>query len=302
MQFRSNGKLLLTAEYLVVDGATALSLPTRYGQRLAVFNLDEPNLVWESYDHQENQWFSATFDQDLNIVKTSSTEKAEYLLDVLEVAEDLNGIQDFTTGVHVNAQLEFPTNWGLGSSSTLISNVAQWFKIDPFDLHREVSNGSGYDIASAHHNSPILFSNKDGFKVEEVNFNPVFQDQMYFVHLNRKQNSFQEVERYTELKKNLNLEECVATISDLTREIANSNSLDAFNNCIDRHETFLSHILQRETIGNELFLDYQLGSIKSLGAWGGDFILATGDKNVPAYFKGKGYETVVPYSEMILNA
>ncbi len=34
--FRSNGKLLLTAEYLVLDGARAIALPTKLGQSLTV--------------------------------------------------------------------------------------------------------------------------------------------------------------------------------------------------------------------------------------------------------------------------
>ena len=38
--FYSNGKLLITGEYLVLDGAKALALPTKYGQYLTVEFLD----------------------------------------------------------------------------------------------------------------------------------------------------------------------------------------------------------------------------------------------------------------------
>jgi len=34
--YRSNGKLLLTGEYVVLDGALSLALPTTLGQRLTV--------------------------------------------------------------------------------------------------------------------------------------------------------------------------------------------------------------------------------------------------------------------------
>jgi mevalonate kinase len=34
--FYSNGKLLITGEYLVLDGATAFALPTKIGQNLIV--------------------------------------------------------------------------------------------------------------------------------------------------------------------------------------------------------------------------------------------------------------------------
>ena len=34
--YYSNGKLLLTGEYVVLDGAEALAVPTRFGQNLTV--------------------------------------------------------------------------------------------------------------------------------------------------------------------------------------------------------------------------------------------------------------------------
>lgn len=56
--FRSNGKLLLTGEYLVLDGAIALAVPTRFGQKMAVttsMNTDTVSrLEWESYDEKGN--------------------------------------------------------------------------------------------------------------------------------------------------------------------------------------------------------------------------------------------------------
>ena len=35
-EFRANGKLLLSGEYFVLDGALSLGLPTRLGQRMTV--------------------------------------------------------------------------------------------------------------------------------------------------------------------------------------------------------------------------------------------------------------------------
>ena len=48
-----------------------------------------------------------------------------------------------------------------------------------------------------------------------------------------------------------------------------------------------------------LFPDY-FGTLKSLGAWGGDFILATGNKDTSQYFIDKGYATILKYSDMVL--
>ena len=49
-EFYSNGKLLLTAEYLVLDGAQALALPTQLGQKLIVTDGKEDILHWKSLD------------------------------------------------------------------------------------------------------------------------------------------------------------------------------------------------------------------------------------------------------------
>ena len=68
---------------------------------------------------------------------------------------------------------------------------------------------------------------------------------------------------------------------------------------IDEHEQIISNIIQLETVKERLFSDYD-GSIKSLGAWGGDFILATGTPNTINYFKDKGYTTILKYKEMVL--
>ena len=74
--------------------------------------------------------------------------------------------------------------------------------------------------------------------------------------------------------------------------------LSQFDKLIKKHEVILSEILGVPTVKERLFPDYK-GAIKSLGAWGGDFILATGNKTTPDYFKEKGYATVLPYSKMI---
>ena len=36
MKYKSNGKILLTSEYLVLDGAQALALPSKFSQSLEV--------------------------------------------------------------------------------------------------------------------------------------------------------------------------------------------------------------------------------------------------------------------------
>ena len=69
--FHAHGKLLLTAEYFVLDGATALALPVRLGQKLEIGNrrftpvnweIGKLGFHWRSLDEQGACWFEAKFD------------------------------------------------------------------------------------------------------------------------------------------------------------------------------------------------------------------------------------------------
>ena len=77
------------------------------------------------------------------------------------------------------------------------------------------------------------------------------------------------------------------------------NSLSEFRNLIEEHEQIISSIIQLRPVKERLFSDYD-GAIKSLGAWGGDFVLATGNQNSIDYFTKKGYSTILSYSDMVL--
>ncbi len=56
-------------------------------------------------------------------------------------------------------------------------------------------------------------------------------------------------------------------------------------------KSILGHCYNNQPLKEALFSDYD-GAIKSLGAWGGDFFLATGNSNSINYFKTKGYTTI----------
>ena len=299
-EFYSNGKLLITGEYAVLDGAKSLALPTKYGQSLIIIETESKEIVWKSLDEKGSIWFEAYYNlESMTEISSSNSQISTTLLKILIEAQKLN--PHFLTdglGFTIESKLTFPKNWGLGSSSTLINNIAQWANINPYQLLESTFGGSGYDIACAQHNTPIIYQleNKKP-SVEEVDFNPDFKDQLFFIHLNKKQNSREGISQYRQL--NFNAEELVNSIGDITSKMVSCHDLVTFETLMDQHETILSKTLKTPTVKKSLFDNYT-GTIKSLGAWGGDFILATGDKTSMAYFKQKGYNTIIPYSEMIL--
>ncbi|MDF1516322.1 MAG: GYDIA family GHMP kinase [Lutibacter sp.] len=304
----SNGKLLLTGEYFVLDGAKSLAVPTKYGQDLSIESIQEPQLIWQSFAENEECWLEAIFDlPKLRLANATFDANedggkdtiAENLHKILKETQKLNpAFLNSEKGFLVKTNLNFPRNWGLGSSSTLINNIANWAKVNPYKLLENTFGGSGYDIACAQHNLPILFTkNHSEIIDEEVNFNPNFMDQLYFVHLNKKQNSREGIERYKKMKGNLTSE--IKQISELSDAFLTCENLTDFEKLIKAHEQIVSKTIQLEPIQVEIFSDY-FGQTKSLGAWGGDFILATGNEDSPYYFNKKGFSTVIPYQKMVL--
>ncbi|PCH77281.1 MAG: GHMP kinase [Flavobacteriaceae bacterium] len=309
-RYYSHGKLLLTGEYVVLDGAKALALPTRFGQDLVIQKLKEPVLLWESYDHQGNCWLKATFELPKMRIVSADFESeedggkdrlAERLWEILQAARELNPtFLNSTQGYLVKTTLEFSQDWGLGSSSTLINNVAEWAQVSPFELLENTFGGSGYDIASAQNDAAIVYKrNGSNPLVEMVDFNPSFQENLYFVHLNVKQNSRAGIRRYQQYKEGA-LIQVFQEINAITKAMISVNKLEGFEKLLKEHEAIIGQVIKNKPVQELLFSDY-FGQTKSLGAWGGDFIIATGNEKTPAYFKNKGFETVVSYKDMILK-
>ena len=298
--FYSNGKLLITAEYLVLNGAKALALPTKCGQSLTVEHNPEPILNWQSFNDKKELWFEARFYYRNDLLYSEvENEFTNRLASILNAAKSLNpDFLDQQAGYTVKTHLDFPTNWGLGTSSTLINNIANWAKINPYKLLELTFGGSGYDIACASNNIPITYQLDHKIPVvKPVIFKPEFTKHIYFVYLNQKQNSREGIAQY---KSNTSDQsDAIKTISKITSELIHCQDLDSFNTLIDAHENSISNIIKLQTVKEALFPDFA-GSIKSLGAWGGDFVLATSVKNPKPYFNKKGYHTILPYQDMIL--
>lgn len=309
MNFYSNGKLLLTGEYVVLDGAKALAIPTSFGQEMQVLSHDLPEIHWKSLDEKNEVWFNCVISNiNFEIIKVDFSEhKKDEIQQIinrlqtifLEIRKLNTSFLNDNKGVSILTKLNFPRNWGLGSSSTLINNLANWAKVDPYKLLKNTFGGSGYDIACAQYNKPILYQliNHKSL-VLEVDFNPIFKDQLFFIHLNKKQNSRKAIELYHKNKKNWYSE--IDEISAISSAMLTVTSLKSFEILLKQHEQIIAKITGQEPVKQQLFSNY-FGEIKSLGAWGGDFILATGNENTPTYFLNKGYKTIVPYEQMILT-
>jgi hypothetical protein len=95
------------------------------------------------------------------------------------------------------------------------------------------------------------------------------------------------------------LEANLTIINEITLAVLNSNSMAEFSTLLNKHEGIMSSILELPLVKEGLFADFD-GSIKSLGAWGGDFVMVVSKNNPTSYFENKGFKTIVPYKDMIL--
>ncbi|HUW05508.1 MAG TPA: GYDIA family GHMP kinase [Williamwhitmania sp.] len=302
-KLRANAKLLLTGEYLVLLGAKAIALPLRFGQELTTRKGDNQYISWDSEDIN-GCWFSATFNGQGEAIEGSSREASRFVSTILRETELLSpGFLARLTGQKVIVTADFDLSWGLGSSSSLISLVAQLADVDPFMLHRRVSAGSGYDVIAAQQSCPFMFHLADGSSEHSpVALPSFFNKHLFFAYLGKKQETATNVSQF--LSTSTTVEPIlVNTISDISLRIPHVASVGELCQLVEQHEKVISKILGTDSIKKASFPDFN-GCTKSLGTWGGDFALFCSEEPesyVRAYIEGKGLSPLFRFDEIVLK-
>lgn len=325
LQYRSHGKFLLTGEYLVLKGALALAVPLKLGQSIEVVELDSDDnrLSWEAWQ-PEGRWFVADFERScLDRFSTDQPSFALRLAHILNAVKKLNPKAFEGRDLKITTRLDFHREWGLGSSSTLVANLARWADVDPYELLKLTFGGSGYDIACATADGPIYYQIKTDVPapavaesvvpeqgrsiegpppmVKPIDFQPPFAEHLFFVYQGQKQSSSKEVKAFLEKTKPVDLQNDIKAVSEISRSMVHCQSLDEFGLLMQCHERIIARCIVQEPV-QKRFPDFE-GVLKSLGAWGGDFILAAtewSENQVKAYFQEQGLDVVFGYKEMVL--
>lgn len=303
---RANGKFLITGEYFVLDGAKAFAVPLKYGQDLKVYDQDESVLTWHSLNDKGEKWMSAEFDlNSLTLLDLSGDVQAAHKLEeIFQFIKVLNPsfLSNTQTGLFCEIRADFDLNWGLGSSSTFIWLLAKWAGIDAYKLQFECFGGSGYDIACAGATSPIVYQKWPQPHFHKVAFQPAFSDSLYLVYLEQKQNSRDAIAHYRSLNPG-SRDEVIDELNSITKQLLEEPlNLDECINLFTEHERIMGNALQTMPVQERLFPDFN-GVVKSMGAWGGDFVLVASnldEENTRAYFSQKGYSVTKKWDEMVL--
>lgn len=301
--YQAHGKFLLTGEYLVLKGALSLALPLTLGQSLEVEQLETNNnqLHWEAYQ-PEGKWFSVTLNREnLESFSTEDPEKATKLCEILQAVKRLNPNAFEGNDLKFMTRLDFNPNWGLGSSSTLIANLACWANVNPYELLKLTFGGSGYDIACATAEQPIYYQLIDSKpQVETVDFRPPFAEHLYFIYQGQKQSSSKEIKAFLSKANPVDLQKDIEAVSEISRAVPKCQNLDEFGLLMQCHEHIIARCIGQEPV-QKRFPDFE-GVLKSLGAWGGDFILAATERDenyVKTYFKVKGLDVIFRYKDLL---
>ena len=269
--------------------------PTIFGQKFTFSENLNDDILWLAKD------INGTFlEKKFSIESISNPDNIraeDALLKTLANAYQLSNNKKKLQGFNVESTLNYDRNFGLGSSASFLRLVADIFDCNPFSLRMNGWNGSGFDIAATTQNQLFTYSIEGDLpKVETAIFNNKLTENIFFIYTNKKQNTRDSIQR---IKLNdTEKADFVAKANALTVDFQSCSSNFELIMLMEEHEELVSFYTGYNKIKVQ-FTDFQ-GGIKSLGAWGGDFIMATGEKEyIYSYFKTKGLDKIYSWNEII---
>ena len=271
IHYRSSGKLLLSGEYWVLHGATALAVPTLLGQSLAYSDATH-SLRWTALDRSGTPWLDVPAQHDPQVAS------------LLRAAEALGGTVPATG--HATTRLEFDRDWGWGSSSSLTDLIAQWTGVDALELHFATSSGSGFDVACARARTAISYQKVGERSAQWTEVRATHWPTAHFalVYLGAKQDSQKEVRAPRPEPQKADLD----AISAISQELTAAATVGRWIELIEEAEVRTSRWIGQPRV-QDRFTGVR-ATLKSLGAWGGDFVLAVAEDPAEfAYFVEHGY-------------
>jgi mevalonate kinase len=278
------GKIMLCGEYFVTLGIEALALPTQLGQVLRVWEFESPDewkLVWQSKRSDGSVWFELTLSMEQLLLTPEELDdefsnnpiaiKLIELLLALPTTAWKRGIS-----VRFETEMEFNSEWGLGSSSSLVVLLSKWACTDPMVLQKKVFGGSGYDAAVSYAAKPIVYWLKD----EQPNWSDwslpkEMTSGWWVIMVGKKQNSRHSLAEVKE-KVDSFIDEpfLYHQMLQLMKRLKEAKDLQTMESGLELHQAIVCAMLglknPYQTFG---WKPVKEGICKWLGAWGGDMML-----------------------------
>jgi hypothetical protein len=278
--FFSHGKVLLAGEYAVMCGVEALALPVRAGQWQHVWEMPAKGvskLVWQSKDADGGVWFECRVDTDImHVSETTSETYSDTLLRLLFCIKEQKPELFLHKNIRIETECEFNRSFGLGSSSTLVCNLAKWSGVNAHLLQERAFGGSGYDVAVGNLGRPLVYwleNNEPNWSSWQLP--PDFTHDWYLAFPGEKQNSRDSL---AGVKAQLDkISSDVALLQQMNaciQAIKSPRSLPMLEAMLEMWQALLSQRLDLPRPYETLGLSPVKGGLcKYLGAWGGDVLL-----------------------------
>lgn len=276
----SHGKILLAGEYAVMCGVEALAFPVKAGQWQHVWEMQAKGvskLVWQSKDADGTVWFECRIDTDImHVAETGDQELSDTLLKLLSYIKQQKPSLFLHKNIRIETECEFNRTYGLGSSSTLVCNLAKWSGVDAFELQEHVFGGSGYDIAVGNLGKPLVYWREQTFPNWSSWQLPAdLTHGWYLAFPGQKQNSREALKDVKAELEKVNAD--IALLQQMNaciQAIKNPRSMPMLEAMLEMWQALLSQRLDLprpyETLG---LTPVKGGLCKYLGAWGGDVLL-----------------------------
>lgn len=294
LKFYASGKLMLFGEYLVLRGSKCLAVPLVAGQSLIIRPYGGSDILWECFEG-DSKWLEILFSETLEIVKTSDKEKTLIVQNLLKlILKEKPQLK--ISGNSFRYEINFHRKYGFGTSATFISLLSQWSGVDPYILLEKSFGGSGFDVATATATSPVIYQMHER-TIVPVRISETIQPQLLFIYLGKKQHSAREVLSFEKMNTSANQ---VSQMNAIVNNALSCEDIETMESLMEESEKLISKILNAVPVKKMYFEDYPF-AIKSLGAWGGDFIMATfrDEDTARQYFNKKGCKPVFNYKQLI---
>jgi len=330
--FYAPGKILLVGEYTVTKGFEGLAVPVKSGQWMDVWEFDSPGnaedrFIFNALDSHGASWFSESFDiarlkQNAASVQLSESknpsENSEHNSEsIIKSSIESNNESHLSKllalvpasfwkpgkSYRFETRLEFDRSSGLGSSSTFVQLMSNYFKLDPFQVQDLVFGGSGYDVAIAAVQKPLIYwRNEQGVHFRQWKLNSELTKDWKVVFLGNKVNSRTSTSQVSDMLEDLsNDENYRMQIQKIIEIVRDAQELMALETGIEMYQMFLSQLLGMVTPYTYFGVKpLPRGVCKWLGAWGGDMLLVNSVVWDAYYSLWNGCE-VKNWNDLVIN-
>jgi mevalonate kinase len=317
--FYAPGKILLVGEYTVTKGFEGLAVPVKSGQWMDVWEFDSPGnaedrFIFNALDSRGASWFSESFDisnlksnsLETNAVKSNVADEnfennESHLSKLLALVPE--SFWKSGKSYRFETRLEFERSSGLGSSSTFVQLMSNYFKLDPFQVQDLVFGGSGYDVAIAAVQKPLIYwRNEQGVHFRQWKLNSELTKDWKVVFLGNKVNSRTSTSQVSDMLEDLsNDENYRMQIQKIIEIVRDAQELMALETGIEMYQMFLSQLLGMVTPYTYFGVKpLPRGVCKWLGAWGGDMLLVNSVVWDAYYSLWNGCE-VKNWNDLVIN-